>query len=438
MGLQPLRHLCVRVLGHRGGYAAVHGVGHQVVRKLVAPQHLGGFEFGDGVGQPHGRHLQHVLGQWHAKVHAGDRCHARQGQCTGRQLRHAAFDQARHRNRPRQGQCRARGLKGLATQMAFDPGLLERFQHEQRVAAGALAQPGGQRSTADARQLQGIHQRGQVGFGQGQQRHRAQPGLVGQGVCKGVQRRGRFGRAPGQGPAWAAARRLSGFVTQQGQQHLQAGFVGKVQVVHQQPGQARLSEQQAGERTLQHQALALAGRRGGTTGQLGHHARDFAACGRLIGQQRGGFGHGGHRAQQAGQRGKGHAGIARPRGHMHDAGAWCGKFLQQARLAHAGFADQRHDLGRGPAFGQCLHLRIAAKQPRRAQHAGWHAGQWRWWRGRAAAAFQRGQQGQRGGGRPRADFVLQQLFAAVKGQQGGGAVTRQVVQAHQALVRFFG
>ena len=47
------------------------------------------------------------------------------------------------------------------------------------------------------------------------------------------------------------------------------------------------------------------------------------------------------------------------------------------------------------------------------------------------------QQRQGGGGRPRADLVLEQLLAAVEGQHGRRPVATQVVQAHDAPVGVF-
>ena len=69
-------------------------------------------------------------------------------------------------------------------------------------------------------------------------------------------------------------------VIDQRTQHLQAGLVGKVQVIDPQPAHADLRIEKAAEGALHDQALAFAGHARGHRIELRQHARDFAAGGR--------------------------------------------------------------------------------------------------------------------------------------------------------------
>ena len=147
------------------------------------------------------------------------------------------------------------------------------------------------------------------------------------------------------------------------------------------------------------------------------------------------------RAQPAGCHGVGHGSVAGPRADRDvRARSWTGRVEQvrdQARLADAGFADEQHDRPFVDCASERQTLGVAPKQARRTQHAGRHgavddgdAGN--------AATLDGGQQGQRLGRRRGTDLILEHPFAAVEGQQRGGPVAAQVVQANQAPVRSFG
>ena len=128
--------------------------------------------------------------------------------------------------------------------------------------------------------------------------------MLDQGVVQGLQWRAGFGRPVGQSPtqgqrsgqAGAPLALVAAGGVDQRQQHVQAGRVGKMQIVDQQPGQLALRHEQGLHRALQHQALALAaGARHGAV-ELRQHARDLAA--RAVLQRRCGGRQSGHGAQQ--------------------------------------------------------------------------------------------------------------------------------------------
>jgi hypothetical protein len=171
-----------------------------------------------------------------------------------------------------------------------------------------------------------------------------------------------------------------GTTVDQGAQHLQARFVGEVQVVDDQAAQwvgvlvlaLNLRLQQGPQGALHHQTLALAGGRGHTGIDLGQHPRDGVARG---GRQ-GGGGRGAverhHGAQQTRERGEGHTGIPGAAGRTHHAGVALGKGLQQPRLAEARLADQGDDLAAAPGGIQRGQFGIAPDQAWWAQHARGH------------------------------------------------------------------
>ena len=143
------RDFAVQVARNGRWHRGQRGLEEQVVHEGLVAQHLRGFELGPGVGQAQRRLTQHARGQTGAEILA---CHggaARQRQRRRRQLRQPALDQPCHRQRARQGL-----LVGQAGQALLDPGLLECFEDEQRVAAGAPPQPRRQRRAIDARQAE--------------------------------------------------------------------------------------------------------------------------------------------------------------------------------------------------------------------------------------------------------------------------------------------
>ena len=123
----------MRARGDRGRHAGLHGLEHQVVREGVAAQHLCGLEFVQRIGELHRRGAQYLLGQLDLEVHPGNAGQPRQRQRGRRELAQAPLDQPADRQGP--GQVLH---IGKPIQRAIDPGLLERLEHEQRVAAGAL------------------------------------------------------------------------------------------------------------------------------------------------------------------------------------------------------------------------------------------------------------------------------------------------------------
>ena len=180
----------------------------------------------------------------------------------------------------------------------------------------------------------------------------------------------------------------------------------------------------------------LAGRTGGG-GRPGRQKWRQALAQRLVQGQGRSLDHG---MQQPSQSGVRHQRIPRPPRAEQEAGRFGRQALQQPRFAHAGFARHQHHMGGLPALAQGLQLGLAADQPWRAQHRDRHrrgpGGRACGWR-RSHAGLYGAKQGQRFGARRRTHLMLEQLFAAVKGQHRSGPVATQVVQAHDPAVGVF-
>ena len=180
------------------------------------------------------------------------------------------------------------------------------------------------------------------------------------------------------------------------------------------------------DRAAQHQPLAL-GRQRHRWRQLGQQARQLGAARR---RQLDGHAFEG-RAQQARQRGVGHAGIAGPalRGQQSAAS---GELGQQPRFAEARFADQQRHAPAVPGGLQRRTLALPADHPRRPQYRGWHRARHRrcGLRGRQRRAQRAGQLFGLGRGRG-IEARLQVPHQARVGALRLRDVAAQVMQPHQ-------
>ena len=420
----------MQVAGDQHWQALQHGVVDQVVREGVAAQHVLAFQFGPGVGQFQRAARQQCFGQRNTKVHTRDGGHTRQLQRRWRQARQLLADQLRQRFRVRQ----ARRVTATL-QRPFAPCQLQCFQRKERVAARALVQQRGGAVTADpcvGGQAQAVDELSHLRH---RQRLQSQPRVrPGRGQC--VQQRLQAAAGGGRPQAQAPAQRRGLAVArcrQQALQQFQRGVVGKVQVVQRQRVHAAAGLLQERQHRARQRRLQGGGHGGRVGGQLRQQRGQLAA--------QGGVGGGGVAVQQLAQRtgdgGVGHQRVTGAATAVQQRGLLRGQRLQQARLAHAGLAHEHHHIAVVETARQCLQFGIATDQPRRPQHRRRHRAA----RARAAfnrcGLFDRGQQGQRLGRRAGADFMLQDLLAAVKGQHRRRAVAAQIVQAHDTAVRGF-
>lgn len=219
----------------------------------------------------------------------------------------------------------------------------------------------------------------------------------------------------------------------QREQHLDAGVIGEVQVVHGH-GLNRSTGEYLPNGVVQHQPLAGRGQRQRWR-ELGQHPRQLASLFGVDGVDRPRQ----SLAQQPCQGGIGYAGITGPTLH-HGQPPLARHLGDQARLAHASLAQQQHHSPGLPALSQRCALALAPDQPRWPHQGGsvaaqCSAGQRRRWQCGVAQRL-----GQRLGVGMRACVVgMGQLAhqALVHGQ-ACSAVAAQIVQAHQFAVRGFG
>ena len=216
-----------------------------------------------------------------------------------------------------------------------------------------------------------------------------------------------------------------------GQQPLERGVVGELQVVDHERGEAQslpMADRLA-DRLAQAQRLELAG---GLGSEFRQQARELADDPRLR-----------HRAesfdqtaQQARQQAVGQARVAGVRAVDVSLAVRSGEIGCEAALADARFAQQQHRLAALPGVFENPPFTLAPDQPRRAQR-GHRRGCGHRGRQRVAAFDQRGQFAGFSAG-ARAEFTRQCLAAALECRQCRGPVAAPVVQAHHAPMRVLG
>ena len=217
-------------------------------------------------------------------------------------------------------------------------------------------------------------------------------------------------------------------------QELEAGVIGKVQVIDDhglQPLRSGIA-QRGVDRPVQQQALGFPGQRNGVA-EFGQHQREFLGArgtqlDAMLSQ---------HRAQQARQHGVGDAGVTRAGLDADDARAAAGQLVQQSALADARFADQQEHALRSPRrvpapassvsrpIRRGGRIRLAGATARRAGKA-------------VGAALDGRHQLDRLGRRSGAEFVFQALLEALERGDRCGMVAAQVVQAQQAALGMLG
>ena len=354
---QPCGDLGMHDGRHRLRHRSQHRFGNQVVCEGRGTQHLRGFQFGPGIGEVDGTHLQHVGGQLGAEVLPAHRSAACQIQRARTQCTQPVGQQGRKALRQRGQRGQGRGLvAGSGLFAAFFAGALpQRFdglQHEQGLAAADVHQ--GRCGAGQVMQRQ-FQRRQQLAHARLVQRRQVNAHGAGQRLQRlhpGRQRRHQAFRAQHQHPGQAGLRHRGVL------QRLDAGRVGAVQVVDQHGRGAGLGHgtQQSIHRGQKAGTVQFAAQ-GPRVAQLRNQVRQLTrdGCCRCLPQLGQGRTH--HPREQC----VGLADVAGVGGRAQQAPCVGGVLGNEACLADAGFAHQHHgglplpSGHEGRAFGPAPH-----------------------------------------------------------------------------------
>ena len=422
---QPRGALRMHAPRHHLRHAAQHGVTHQIVREAFVAQHLRVLQFAPGTGELDRAHTDRRFCEFDAEIHAGNRRHPCQRESRLAQALQAALDQATHAQRARQ----------LATrQAAVGQALLERLQHEHRIAAGVAPQRRGQRAALQAVDGEPIDERSDRAFVEPGQRDDAQAQQLGERAAQRLRCGGQLGRACGQEPAPGRVGRRH----QAGDQ-FERGLVREVQIVERHHRHGAL--QQQGRHRGGHRAWAQCGQCScGSGSDDGCNVGQRVACARV--QARAAIAHAIQQGpKQAGQRGIGRARVAGTAGRRERRAFARQQFGHQPALAQAGLAFEQHGAALGPVLQRGGAFRLAPREqrwPLQRDRQGLVRGARFQGRVRALMLLPVGPQDRSQlfarGGRVRTVVGSKHVAQAPVGGQAGSVVAAQVVQPHQLAV----